>query len=195
VHTGSPPGVLAAAAAEAHLLVIGARDHRWLWARVFGTVGTTIARRPPCAVVVVHDGHPGRVRRGVLVGVDDTAFSQPALRFAFQQASLHGWPLTVLHVAPDGLIDQRPDDRELERFHLASALAGETEMFPDVNVTASVVRGEPATCLLRAGAAMNLVVVGAHHGRPASDLLRGSVVVPVVERARSDVAIVPSTRP
>jgi nucleotide-binding universal stress UspA family protein len=42
---------------------------------------------------------------------------------------------------------------------------------------------------------MNLVVLGAHHGPLATDLLRGSVVAPVVQKAPCPVAVVPETPP
>ncbi|MFC7493569.1 MULTISPECIES: universal stress protein [unclassified Nocardioides] len=193
LHSGTPRDVLATAAHDAHLLVIGARNHRGPWVRLFGSTTTAISRRPPCAVVVVRPDHPTRVHSGVLVGVDDTRHSQAALRFAFVQASLHRWPLTVMHVAPEILLTERPDERPEERLHLANALSGTPEDFPDVPLRSVVAYGEPAGCLLDAGRSMNLVVVGAHHGRRMSDVLQGSVVAPLVERARCAVAVVPQT--
>lgn len=192
LHRGSPRSVLTAAATGAHLLVIGARRHRGPWARVFGTVGTAVTRHPSCPVVVVRTDHPGRVHNGVLVGVDETEHSQAALRFAYRQASLHRWPLTALHVAPDPIPDYGPDAHVQEQLQLAEAVAGSAEEFPDVPAATRVVFGEPAGCLLRAGMSMNLIVLGAHHGATMSDVLLGSVVVPVVERARCAVAVVPA---
>lgn len=193
LQSGSARDVLSTAAADAHLLVIGAREHRGAWVRLFGSAGTAIARRPPCAVVVVHHNHPGRVHSGVVAGVDETEHSQSALRFAFEQAAEHRWPLTVVHVTPQvrpGRERRRPDERP--DLPLASALSGAAEDFPDVSVRTVVERGDdPAGRLLRAGRSANLIVVGAHHGRPVSDVLHGSVVTPVVSRARCPVAVVP----
>lgn len=191
LHSGGPREVLAEAASEAHLLVLGARHRHRVWPRLVGSVSASTARRPPCAVVVVHTDQAHRDRRGVLVGVDDAGGSRSALLFAFRQASLRGWPLTVMHVAPDPITG--PGERlEVERYHLASAIAGASEEFPDVALRTSLQQGDPAIGLLRAGDAMGLVVVGAHHGRAISDLLIGSVVVPVVERSRCAVAVVPN---
>lgn len=199
LHSGGPREVLAATASDAHLLVIGARHRRHLWSRLVGSVSASIARRPPSAVVVVHayrrgDGHDGH--DGVLVGVDDTGGSQSALRFAFAQASLRGWPLTVMHVAPERISAGRlQEPAGEERLHLANALAGASEDHPDVVVRTAVEQGDPARRLLEAGRTMALVVVGAHHGRAISDVLVGSVVMPVVELARCSVAVVPHRAP
>lgn len=190
--SGTPRGALSTAAADAHLLVVGSRDRRGPWPLLLDSVGAAISRRPPCPTVIVHADHPGTVHRGVLVGVDDTGASQSALRFAFQQASLRRWPLTVLHVAPEPVLGVSGDDGQ-EHLHVANAIAGAGEDFPDVRVRAVIDHGDPSGSLLRAAKSMNLVVVGAHHGRAISDVLAGSVVAPVVHRARCPVAVVPST--
>jgi nucleotide-binding universal stress UspA family protein len=193
LHSGGPREVLAATAADAHLLVIGSHRRRHVWARLAGSVSASIARRPPSAVVVVHDGPRDDRHDGVLVGVDDSGSSQAALRFAFAQASLRGWPLTVMHVAPEPIAEARNAERQQEeRLHLANALAGASEDFPDVPVRTAVTQGDPPHSLLEAARTMGLVVVGAHHGRAVSDVLLGSVVIPVVERARCSVAVVPA---
>lgn len=192
LQSGGTRDVLATAAADAHLLVAGARGHRGPWARLLGSAGTALARRPPCAVVVVHQDHPGRVHSGVVAGVDDTEHSQSALRFAFEQASEHRWPLTVVHVTPQVRPEPRGDRPETRPdLPLATALAGAVEDFPDVPVRTLVEHGDPAGRLLRVGRSANLIVVGAHHGRPISDVLLGSVVRPVVGRAECPVAVVP----
>lgn len=184
---------LHATARDARLLVVGSRRHRTVWSRLFGTTGSSLTRRPPCPAVVVHQMHPGEVRRGVLVGVDGTEHSLPALRFAFRQASSTHRPLTVVHVAPalGGDRTGRSDHRRM----LAEAVAGFREEFPDVPVTSTVEDGDPVPVILRAGRAMHLIVLGAHHHRPASELLLGSVVAPIVERATCPVAVVPAAEP
>ena len=181
---------LHAMARDAHLLVVGSRRHRTLWSRLAGTIGSAVARRPPCPAVVVHAVHPGEVRRGVLVGIDDTEHATAALRFAFRQASLTRRPLTVVHVAPEPTYGA-PADEDDQRLSVAEAVAGLREQFPDVPVRTTVERGDPSTKLLEAGRRMHLIVLGAHHRRPLVELLLGSVVEPVVERATCPVAVVP----
>ena len=169
--------------------MIGARRHRSLWARLFGTTSSAVADEPPCPVVAVHETHPGDVRRGVLLGLDDTEHTRGAVRFAFEQASLTDRPLTAIHVAPHVGEEGAPDaERELA---VSEALAGLREEFPDVPVRTAVERGDPTDVLLRTGQSMHLIVLGAHHRRPISELLLGSVVAPVVEQAACPVAVVP----
>ncbi|GAB6987694.1 universal stress protein [Nocardioides pyridinolyticus] len=182
---------LHAVAQGAHLLVVGSRRHRTLWSRLAGTRGAAVTRRPPCPAVVVHAVHPGEVRRGVLVGIDDTEHAAAALRFAFRQASLTGRPLTVVHVAPEAVYGA-PTDEDDQQLSVAEAVAGLREQFPDVPVRTTVERGDPAAVLLGCGRRMNLIVLlGAQHRRPVVEVLLGSVVGPVVDRATCPVAVVP----
>ena len=181
---------LHAVARDAELLVVGARRHRTLWERLVGTIGSSVTKRPPCPAVVVHAVHPGEVRRGVLAGIDDTEHALPALLFAFRQASMTGRPLTVVHVAPEPTYGT-PSDEAQRRMAVSEAVAGLREQFPDVPVQTRVERGDPSRVLLEAGRAMHLIVLGSHHPRPLPELLLGSVVSPVVERATCPVAVVP----
>ncbi|HEU5036605.1 MAG TPA: universal stress protein [Nocardioides sp.] len=194
VHTvlrgGGVRDALRTVAQDAHLLVLGARRHRTLWSRLAGTVGAGVVRRPPCPAVVVHPTNPVLVHRGVLAAVDDTARSDAVLRFAFRQASQRGLPLTVLHVAPEPTYGPPADDPEEARY-LAEVVAGLREVWPDVPAQTVIGRGDPSAGILDAGRRMNLVVLGAHEGRSLADLLLGSVVSPVVERADCPVAVVP----
>lgn len=178
------------AARDAHLLVIGARQHRTLWSVLFGTVGSAVAKRPPCPTVVVHNVHPGTEGRGVLAGIDDTEHSRAVLRFAFQQASWRHLPLSIVHVALAPTYGEPTDESE-QHLEMAEAIAGLGEEYPDVTVRTTIARGEPSYALLRASRAMHLAVLGAHHRHPTSELRFGSVVAPVVERATCPVAVVP----
>lgn len=194
VHTvlrgGGVRGALHEVAQDAHLLVVGARRHRTLWSRLFGSVGSGVVRRPPCPAVVVHTTNPGLVHRGVLAAIDDTERSAAVLDFAFRHASQRALPLTLLHVAPEPTYGPPEDDPE-ERRYLAEAVAGRREIWPDVHVQTIVRRGDPTAEVLDAGRRMNLIVLGVHEGRSLADLLLGSVVSPVVEQADCPVAVVP----
>ncbi|GAB6987930.1 universal stress protein [Nocardioides pyridinolyticus] len=190
LRSGAVRDELLAMACEARMLVVGSRRHRTVWSRLFGTTGSAVTSRPPCPVVVVHGMHPGEVRRGVLVGIDDTEHARTALRFAFEQASTTDRPLTVVHVGQK-LTYGEPSDEPEQRLAVAEAVAGLREEYPDVPVRTTVERGDPPTVLLRLGKDMHLIVLGTHHRRPMAELLLGSVVVPVVERATCPVAVVP----
>ena len=138
----------------------------------------------------------GVVQR-VLVGIDDSEHSQPALQFALRHASLRQLPLTVLHAAPGSLAHGSSPGVDEEHLHLAQAMAGVREALLEAtgHEREGYVPNVVYTCgaLLHAGRRMNLIVVGAHHGRTVSDILLGSVVAPVVERAGCPVAVVPDS--
>lgn len=190
VLTGGVRENLHAVASGAAMLVVGAREHRTLWSRLFGTLGSALTNRPPCPAVVVHSAAPDEIRTRVLVGVDDTEHSQAALRFAFEQASARGLPVRVVHVAPEATYGEPVDEPE-QRLEVSEAVAGFREEFPDVPVETTVARGVPSDVLLREESTARLVVLGAHHRRPISELLLGSVVAPVVEQAGCPVVVVP----
>jgi nucleotide-binding universal stress UspA family protein len=66
------------------------------------------------------------------------------------------------------------------------------QKYPAVPVETELVRGYAGDCLVREGARMNMIVVGAHHGGAASDFVPGSVATAVVEHATCPVAVIPS---
>jgi nucleotide-binding universal stress UspA family protein len=203
VHTlvvrSDPRTALLEASARASVVVIGSRGRGPVRSLVLGSVSVAVAGHAGCPVVVVRPHHPGKVRRGVLVGADGRPESQPALEFAFRQAAAHDLPLTVVHIVWDALAvasDPQvigPDDVEYERAGLAlsESIAGLGEKFPEVHVQRTLVRGTALTGLLGMADAMDLVVMGHQHGNPASGPLFGSVALGVLERASTVVAVVP----
>ncbi|MGZ4446118.1 MAG: universal stress protein [Nocardioides sp.] len=201
LHVGQldPRQVLVDLSTDAHLLVIGSRGRGPVRSLLLGSVGVAVTRHAHCPVVVVRPHHPGKVRRGVLVGDDATEHSAAALDFAFRTASARDLPLTVLHctweypplsAAAYGVLVPGPDDAE-ERLAVSESLAGMGEKYPDVRVSVEVARGLPEAHLVKAAAQMDLVVVGAHHGGAVDTFLRGSVSRAVVEQAGCPVAVVP----
>jgi nucleotide-binding universal stress UspA family protein len=200
VRVADPRDVLLAVSSEASMLVVGSRGRGPVRTLLLGSVSVAVARHATCPVIVVRPGHPGVVRRGVLVGADCTERSAGVLDFAFRQASMRRLPLTVLHAFWDvpasitaaHLVDGRGEDLEEQRMLLAEAVSGLREKYPDVPVRTELARGLPDECLVQMGKRMNLVVVGSHHGGAASAVLFGSVAASVVEHATCPVAVVPT---
>lgn len=199
VRAADPRDVLVQLSEEAAMVVLGSRGRGPLRSLLLGSVGVAVTRHAACPVVVHRPGNPGLVRHGVLVGVDATERSTGVLEFAYRQASLRRMPLTVLHAywelpvgVPEAyLVSRRSVDPEEERLALAECLSGMGEKYPDVRVTSELARGLPDNALVRTGERMNLLVVGAHHGGAASEILFGSVAASVVEHATCPVAVVP----
>jgi nucleotide-binding universal stress UspA family protein len=110
---GSVAHVLDAASERASLLVLGSRGRGPIRSRVLGSISRSTVQDARCPVVVLRPGGGG-VGRGVLVGIDGTADSIPALEFAFDQAAQRNLPVTVLYCyhagGPDGTADVTATD-------------------------------------------------------------------------------------
>ena len=140
-------------------------------------------------------GH-GQDNRRIVVGVDGSASSKAALRWAMRQAQLTGaeveavtawWYPTGYGMAPvsDGAIDFEGDARKV----LAGALAEVCGVAPDVVVRSCVAEGHPAELLLREAVGADLLVVGSRgHGGFAAALL-GSVSQHCVQHATCPVLV------
>ena len=203
VHTlllvADPRDVLLDVSRRASLLVLGSRGRGPVRSVLLGSTSLAVTRRAACPVLVVRPHHPGKVRHGVLVGVDGTQDSVPALEFGFAESSRRGLPLTVLHVVPrlprsvaePTVLEVSGDELEEHRLWVAEAMGGLRERHPDVSVRIEVVAGVAQEELLERAERMDLVVVCAHRGGLASELVLGSVAASVVERARTQVAVVP----
>lgn len=199
LQAADPRDVLVHLSETAAYVVLGSRGRGPVRSLLLGSVGVTVVRHAHCPVVVHRPGNQGIVRHGVLVGVDASETSVPVLEHAFRVASLRRLPLTVLHtyvdlraVGPQAyLMVEAVSDPEEERLALAEAIAGMGEKYPDVHVVSEVSRGWPADELVRRGERMNLLVVGAHRGGLASEVLFGSVAASVVEHASCPVTVVP----
>lgn len=184
-----PRDALIDASRTAHLVVIGSRGRGPVRSLLLGSVGVAVTRHTECPLVVVRPSNPGKVRNGVLVGIDGSERSRSVLEFAFTEASHRGLPLTVLHATLVG----HGDTEDAERRRLVSeAMAGMREKFPDVPVRTELAHGHPGERLAQETVRTDLLVVGSHHGDIASELVFGSAATYVVEHAACPVAVVPS---
>lgn len=194
--------LLLALSEEAAMVVLGSRGRGPIRSLLLGSVGVALSRHARCPVVIHRPSNPGTVRRGVLVGIDGSQDSRSVLEFAFSQASVLGLPLTVLYsfwdaqaaVAGAHRVDVHAREFEEQRLLIAESVSGMGEKFPDVRVDTELARGYPGDCLVRAGAQMHMVVVGAHRGGAASGFVFGSTATTVVEHATCAVAVVPTTK-
>lgn len=197
-----PRELLLAMSTDAAMVVLGSRGRGPVRSLLLGSVGVALSRHARCPVVIHRPSNPGKVRHGVLVGVDGTAHSQAALEFAFAQASLRRLPLTVLHsfwdsqaaVAGPHRVDAHSSEFEDQRLLIAESVSGMGEKFPDVRVEIELARGYAGECLVRMGERMNMIVVGAHHAGAISGIVFGSAATAVVEHATCPVAVVPTTQ-
>lgn len=141
--------------------------------------------------------------RRYVVGVDGSAESLEALRWAVAEARVHGggdvravqvWSMpyrglaTSTAPAPYGLPD-RTTAEEATRLQLASTLEALGDTSPVV-VHAELREGQPAAVLVELAREADLVVVGSRGRGGFAALLLGSVSAHVARHARCSVVVV-----
>ncbi|MBB2915295.1 nucleotide-binding universal stress UspA family protein [Streptosporangium becharense] len=198
---GAAATAIAAAAADAQLVVVGSRGRGGFTGLLLGSVGRDLAALSPCPVVIVRE--PGADRAEIAVGVTGRPGQEPVLRFAFEEAVLRRAPLRAVHAwthpATRAPGDMQPLVYDIEGIGqeearlLAEVLGGWREKFPDVEPVEEVVHEHPAQALIRATETAAMVVVGAP--RRAGLLGLGSTVHALLHHARAPVAVIPHTMP
>jgi nucleotide-binding universal stress UspA family protein len=157
--------------------------------------GTVLVDARPAA------GIQGTAVRHVVVGVDGSAASSRALRWAVDQAAksgaaveaVHAW--TVPDMGTDRLAHALADPHELEqqaRRELDVVVDGAGDGGLMAPVSRTLVRDDPASALLRAGAEADLLVVGSRGLGVDGEAEPGSVRRSVVRDAPCPVVVVPA---
>lgn len=195
------PGLIGAAA-NADLLVVGARGLEGFRGLLLGSVSQRCLDHARCPVAVVHYGEGDGDDRGrVVVGVDGSEPAQRALRWAIEEARrrvailevVHAWHMPYVGAYPYvgdafdvALVEQGA--RELVEKSLADAGKdiGEVEH--------TVVRGTPTRSIIDAAEDADLIVVGARGLGGFRGLLLGSVSQQLARHADRPLVVVPADR-
>ncbi|UXY34025.1 universal stress protein [Streptomyces albidocamelliae] len=203
---GGAADALAAAAAEAEMLVLGSRGHGPVVGFLLGSVGQQVIAEAARPVVLVRAGDRPTAEaagRDVVVGQHGGAEdSAGALRFAFETAAARGatvravraWTLPPVFAYSPGsmkLLDDAGGLEPYERQALADALRPWRERFPGVPVAEHVEMGSAGEVLLSVAGRAQLVVVGRRAHRTAVGARIGSVAHGVLHHADCPVAVVP----
>jgi nucleotide-binding universal stress UspA family protein len=206
VRYGQPAQQLVDTAASDGLLVVGSRGRGSLRGALLGSVSQQCAQYARGPVVVVRDDestHGAVLWQGpasrVMVGVDGSAGSVVALRFAAAEARLRGGELHVVHAWLDSLsgyggfpwarpattLREQADTTLLESMHAAwqNGSAG-------VQVRAETIEGAEWDVLTEVAEAADLLVVGSRGRTGWSSLLLGSVGLRCITYAPCPVAVV-----
>ena len=195
---GAAAPVLIGEASDARMVVVGDRGLGGFSGLIVGSVAVQLTSHATCPVVVVR----GEARSGkfIAVGVDGSEVSNRAVGFAFEEASLRGVPLAVVHAwrfpvsaEPGDMLPLVYDQEELaadEERLAAEATMGWSERYPDVEVIRRLHRGHPAKALVEESDRAELVVVGARGRGGFTGLLLGSVSQAVLHHSHCPVAIV-----
>jgi nucleotide-binding universal stress UspA family protein len=202
--TGFAPTTLIAASQVAGTVVVGSHGHHAIPNALLGSVSQQVAIHSSCPVVVVRESGPrGDVGpRHVVVGVDGSEASRPALEYAFAYAASTGSSLTAVHTwwweplegvsLGEPWIGDWTQIASQEATVVSEMLAGWTEKYPDVPVVRHVVRGDPVVELLDQSDGASLLVVGSRGRGGFLGLVLGSVSRRVLKRATCPVVVVRS---
>ncbi|WP_327686439.1 universal stress protein [Streptomyces sp. NBC_00467] len=198
--------VMEAQSRTAQLIVVGHRGTGGFLELLLGSTAVHLSAHAHCPVMVVR-GRPDPAGP-VVVAVDSSPQSQPALAFAFAEAALRGADLLALHAwstwadhgehrfgDPVDLVDLIDDVEQLqaeEERVLAEALSGHRERYPELTVETSLVRKRTRPALIEASDSAQLMVVGARERGGLSAMFPGSARHAVLHHARCSVTVVPS---
>lgn len=202
--TGFAPPTLIAASKIAETVVVGSHGRSAIPTALLGSVSQQVAIHSSCAVVVVREnGTQGNAGSGrVVVGVDGSEASEPALAYAFAYAASTGSSLTAVHTwwweplegvsLGEPWIGDWTQIASQEAALVSELLAGWSQTYPDVPVRSHVVRGDPVVELLDQSHGASLLVVGSRGVGGFIGLLLGSVSRRILKRSTGPVAIVRS---
>lgn len=186
------------------ILVVGSLGTTGFVADLMGTVATAVIRHATCPVIVVpgEAGLPHGDRLGsVTVGVDGSASSDVALRWAFELAAnggagelrvVHAWetsPGIYMEVpeVPTGRYEQRGRNT-LD--HAVQRLAEETGGLGTLPITKILSSDVSRVALTEASRSTDLLVIGSHGHGVVARMLLGSISRSVVEHAQCAVAVI-----
>ncbi|MCX4462082.1 universal stress protein [Streptomyces sp. NBC_01340] len=205
--TGRPAEVLADAATDAELLVLGSRGLSGVGGFMVGSVGLAVVAHAERPVVLVRaegdtSGTDSDVppSRPVVLGLDTRAPDDTLIGFAFEAALLRGTSLRVVHGwdAPPYIVHGMAPDFELNAQIAAEQGAALTEAlrpwkrkFPDLQIVEDSLSGKAADHLVDASSEASLVVVGRRIRRAALGAHIGPVTHAVLHHATAPVAVVP----
>ena len=191
-----PARALLEASDAADLLVLGARGTGGFDGLLFGSVSERVAQLATRPVAVVRAAAPVSGGR-VVVGIDGSARSLTALRWAAAEARARDADLDVVHawrlpmVAASPVVTVLPDYSTLEDIGssvLDAALADPA--LADVRVHPHFVHDSPARALLERAAGAGLVVAGTRGLGRVSGALLGSVSRQLLHHAACPVVVI-----
>ncbi|MFB7859354.1 universal stress protein [Rhodococcus qingshengii] len=200
-----PIPVLRHISKTARVIVVGSHGHGEYTGGLVGSVSSSLAVHSLCPVAIIRGlaGDGDVATRPVVVGVDGSVHSEPAIATAFEEASIRGVELVAVHAWSDVALDVvfskfREVDwharQDTERALLAESLAGYADRYPDVGVNTVVVKDRPGRNLVNHTERAQLVVLGRRGRGGFSGMFLGSTCREVLHDAHCPVLIVNSHR-
>jgi nucleotide-binding universal stress UspA family protein len=202
VRVADPGRELARQSSRAALVVVGGKGRGALASGLLGSATSYLVNHAGCPVMVVPgDGPPVGRARQVVVGVDGSACSRAALRWALDAAARHGCPLLAVHCVTGQRLRPSPPDRGAAQGHaqdeaatwLEQELAAVVPAEAAERLRSTVVRGGATAGLLdQASGPDDLLVVGSRGRGGFRSLLLGSTATQCVQYASGTVVVVRS---
>ncbi|WP_406143314.1 universal stress protein [Streptomyces sp. NBC_01012] len=158
------------------------------------SVAVPLSAQAHCPVVVVKSPeHTARHPARLVVGVDGSASSREAAKFAFEEADARHASVHAVWVWPRPLIEFGGGEAGLEERtrRLGEVVAECSTGHPGVSLTQEVRRGHPVEELARAASDALAVVVGRRGFGGYTGMRLGSVVHGLLHRAECPVITVP----
>jgi len=193
------PG-LVQAAADADLLVVGARGLGGFKGLLVGSVSQHCLHHAPCPVALVkHQDEPSTQIERIVVGVDRSATARRALAWALDEGRAHGARVEVVHAwHPSVVLPMDPylvTGIDAIESAAQAALDEVVEHADDRGLTspieAMLVMGTPAKAVLDTAKGADLVVVGSRQQSAAGCLFLGSTSLQVTHHAPCPVVVIP----
>ncbi|GAA5069380.1 universal stress protein [Nocardia callitridis] len=180
--------------AQCRALVVGSRERGSMRRALLGSVSAMLARRALCPVVVVRDGVRGSATKDpIVVGVDGTQISEPAIEAALIEASARGVALLAMHASSESDLTEPQGDRAIGTMVLAESLAGWQERFPEVEIRREIVYDRPVHRLLECSEHAQLLVVGSRGRGGFASMLFGSTSQAVLLSAQCPIMVLRDT--
>jgi nucleotide-binding universal stress UspA family protein len=188
---GSAPTVLAEAAEEAAVVVLGTRAHGRVTA-LLGTAVPHLLHRAPCPVLVVPErAVAAQPFRRVVVGFDGSPSSQAALRWALDVARADRTRTVVIRAADERRLPSpwapRPQ-QSVSELRAEVVACDPRADHPEVDVR--LVPGAADTVLPSAAGPEDLLVVGSRGRGGLAGMLLGSVSAACTHHAHCPVVVV-----
>lgn len=193
---------LVEAAADADLLVVGARGVGGIKGLLLGSVSQHFLHHATVPVAIIKaNNRRGSDPTGITVAVDGSPTADLALAWAAAEARLRKTTLAVVHArrlptrdhdpAAATLQTARCDDVADETVIAALARADTTGI---AEVRPVIRRGSPSGVILDAASNAELIVVGTRGRGAIKRVLLGSVATQVTHRAAAPVVVIPPPR-
>jgi nucleotide-binding universal stress UspA family protein len=188
---------------DARMIVLGSRGQNPLTGELLGSVASALAHHAHSPVAIIRESPHPTAQDPVVVGVDGSANSEPAIATAFEEASLRHVDLIAVHAWTDIAISTlSPHDKRLpwhsiktgEQAALAESLAGYTDRYPDVTVHQVVVQDQPAHHLQTYTDTAALLIVGSHGRGGYTNMLLGSTTTALLHTAECPLLITRNPR-